>query len=222
LSNKNGVPWICRAWEDGLFSIWFKTAGDRFDILTKIDASAAELVAIYPELAKQLQSQIRDTIKTPLLAVGKLAVLANSDPAIAETELMELKYSNAEIKGAIELIKYLPKLQAQPISEMSLREQYFLFRDVGIVFPVLAVLAVAAGVAIDEISPSIDRYLDIDDIVAHPTQLVSGNDLMEHLNVPRSPRIGQLLLEIQLARVEGRISTREEALELAGDLIDIN
>ncbi|NJL68934.1 MAG: CCA tRNA nucleotidyltransferase, partial [Microcoleus sp. SM1_3_4] len=219
LNNKNGVPWICRAWEDGLFSIWFKTAGDRFDILTKIDASAAELAAMYPELGKQLQSQIRDTIKTPLLAVSKLAVLANSDPAIAETELMELKYSNAEIKGAIELIKYLPKLQAQSIAEMPLREQYFLFRDVGIVFPALAVLAVAAGVAIDDISPSIDRYLDSDDIVAHPTQLVSGNELMEHLNVPRSPRIGQLLLEIQLARVEGRISTREEALELAAESI---
>jgi tRNA nucleotidyltransferase (CCA-adding enzyme) len=222
LGNKNGVPWICRAWEDGLFSIWFKTAGDRFDILTKIDDAAASLAEIYPELGQELQRQIRDTIKTPLLAVGKLAVLANSDPAIAETELMELKYSNAEIKGAIELIKYLPKLQAKPIAEMPLREQYFLFRDVGIVFPALAVLAVAAGVAIDEISPSIDRYLDIDDIVAHPTQLVSGNDLMEHLNVPRSPRIGQLLLEIQLARVEGRISTREEALELAANLIDVN
>ncbi|MGL5059511.1 MAG: CCA tRNA nucleotidyltransferase [Microcoleus sp.] len=220
LGNNKGVPWICRAWEDGLFSIWFKTAGDRFDILTKIDDAAASLAEIYPELAKELQRQIRDTIKTPLLAVGKLAVLANSDPAIAEAELMELKYSNAEIKGAIELIKYLPKLQAKPIGEMPLREQYFLFRDVGTVFPALAVLAVAAGVAVEEIAPLIKRYLDSDDIVAHPTQLISGNELMEHLNLPRSPRIGQLLLEIQLARVEGRISTREEALKLAAESID--
>jgi tRNA nucleotidyltransferase (CCA-adding enzyme) len=105
---------------------------------------------------------------------------------------------------------------------MSLREQYFLFRDVGIVFPVLAVLAVAAGVAVDEISLLINRYLDRDDIIAHPTQLVSGNDLMEYLNLPRSPRIGQLLMEIQLGRVEGRIATREDALKLAAELVDVD
>jgi tRNA nucleotidyltransferase (CCA-adding enzyme) len=218
LSNPHGVPWICRGWEDGLFSIWFESAIDRFDILTQIDASAANLATIYPELAKEFERPIRDTIKTPLLAVAKLAILANSDPIIAETELLRLKYSNAEIKSAIELVKYLPKLQLKPIAEMSLREQYFLFRDLGIVFPILAVLAVATGVSVSQISLLINRYLDADDIVAHPTQLVSGNDLMESLNLPRSPRIGQLLMEIQLARVEGKISSQEDALALAKEL----
>lgn len=222
LSNPEGVPWICRGCEDGLFSIWFESAIDRFDILTKIDASAAKLTTIYPDLGREFSRSIRDTIKTPLLAVAKLALLADSDPTIAETQLLRLKYSNAEIKSAIGLLKYLPKLPAKPIAEMSLREQYFLFRDVGIVFPVLAVLAVAAGVAIDEISLLINRYLDADDIIAHPTQLVSGNDLMEYLNLPRSPRIGQILKEIQLARVEGRIATREDALKLAAELVDVD
>ncbi|MEG4113584.1 MULTISPECIES: CCA tRNA nucleotidyltransferase [unclassified Microcoleus] len=220
LSNPDGVPWICRGCEDGLFSIWFESAIDRFDILTKIDASADKVAAIYPELGKEFGRQIRDTIKTPLLAVAKLAILADSDPIIAETQLQRLKYSNAEIKSAIELLKYLPQVQAKPIAEMSLREQYFLFRDVGIVFPVLAVLAVAAGVAVENISLLINRYLDADDIVAHPTQLVSGNDLMEYLKLPRSPRIGQLLMEIQLARVEGRIATPEDALKLAKELVN--
>jgi len=220
LSNPNGVPWICRGWEDGLFSIWFESAIDRFDTFTKIDASADKLAAIYPDLGREFYRQIRDTIKTPLLAVAKLAMLADSDQTIAETQLLRLKYSNAEIKSAIELLKYLPKLQQKAISEMSLREQYFLFRDVGIVFPVLAVLAVAVGVSLDEISLLINRYLDAGDIVAHPTQLVSGNDLMEYLNLPRSPRIGQLLMEIQLARVEGIISTREDALKLAKELVN--
>ncbi|MEG4865279.1 MULTISPECIES: CCA tRNA nucleotidyltransferase [unclassified Microcoleus] len=222
LSNHNGIPWICRGCEDGLFSIWFASAIDRFDILTKIDSCAADLAAIYPDLGREFGRSIRDTIKTPLLAVGKLAILANSDPTIAETELLRLKYSNAEIKSAIGLLKYLPKLQAKPIAEMSLRKQYFLFRDVGIVFPVLAVLALAAGVAVDDISLLINRYLNADDIIAHPTQLVSGNELMESLKIPRSPLIGQLLMEIQLARVEGIIATREEALKLAADLIEVD
>ncbi|MEG4276695.1 CCA tRNA nucleotidyltransferase [Microcoleus sp. MON1_C1] len=220
LSNPDGVPWICRGCEDGLFSIWFESAIDRFDILTKIDASADKLAAMYPELGKEFGHQIRDTIKTSLLAVAKLAILADSDPTIAETQLLRLKYSNAEIKSAIGLLKYLPQLQAKPIAEMSLREQYFLFRDVGIAFPVLAVLAVAAGVAVEDISRLINRYLDADDIIAHATQLVSGNDLMQYLNLPRSPRIGELLMEIQLARVEGRIATREDALKLAAELVN--
>jgi tRNA nucleotidyltransferase (CCA-adding enzyme) len=220
LSNPDGVPWICRGWEDGLFSIWFESAIDRFDILTKIDLCATDLAVIYPDLGTEFSRSIRDTIKTPLLAVAKLAMLADSDPTIAETQLLRLKYSNAEIKSAIALLRYLPKLPAKPIAEMSLREQYFLFRDVGIVFPVLAVLAVAAGVAVDDISLLINRYLDADDIIAHPTQLVSGNDLMEYLNLPRSPQVGQLLMEIQLARVEGRIATREDALKLAKEFVD--
>ncbi|MEG5172633.1 CCA tRNA nucleotidyltransferase [Microcoleus sp. B3-D7] len=220
LSNPDGVPWICRGCEDGLFSIWFESAINRFDILTKIDASADQLAAIYPELGKEFGHQIRDTIKTPLLAVAKLAILADSDPTMAEAQLLRLKYSNAEIKSAIGLLKYLPQLQAKPIVEMSLREQYFLFRDVGIAFPVLAVLVVAAGVAVEDISLLINRYLDADDIIAHPTQLVSGNDLMEYLKLPRSPRIGQVLMEIQLARVEGKIATPEDALKLAAELVD--
>ncbi|HLO50496.1 MAG TPA: CCA tRNA nucleotidyltransferase [Kamptonema sp.] len=218
LNNPLGIPWICRAWEDGLISVWFPTASDRFDKLEKINASAAILAEVWPNLPVELSRWVRDTIKTPLLTIAKLACLVNPEPAVAEIELMALKYSNAEIKGAIALLKYLPKLQATASSEMSLKEQYFLFREVGNLFPALAVFAVAAGVSVDGILLLINRYLNPKDLVAHPTQLVSGNDLMAELNLPRSPLIGQVLLEIQLARVEGRISTREEALQLAANL----
>lgn len=219
LNNPVGVPWICRAWEDNLISVWFPSAGDRFDRLARIHGAAITLAAVWPNLAAELSQWVRDTIKTPLLAIAKLACLVNPDPVIAEVELMTLKYSNAEIKGVISLLKYLPKLQESGISELSLREQYFLFRDLGNVFPALAIFALAAEVGFEGILVLINRYLDVEDRVAHPTQLVSGNDLMAEFNLPRSPLIGQLLLEIQLARVEGRISTREEALEVAAKLV---
>jgi tRNA nucleotidyltransferase (CCA-adding enzyme) len=42
---------------------------------------------------------------------------------------------------------------------------------------------------------------------------------MRSLNIPPGQQIGKLLLEIQLAQAEGKISTREEALALAAHII---
>lgn len=219
LQNSQGISGLCRAWEDGLLSIWFPSAGDRFERLAKIDRSAAILAEMWPPLGVELSRWVRETIKKPLLAIAKLATLASPDPVLAEAELMALKYSNAEIKGATALLKYLPKLLEQGIAKIPLREQYFLFRELGTMFPALAAAGVAAGVQNDELSLLINRYLNSEDQVAHPTQLVTGTDLMEHLTLPRSPLIGKLLLEIQLARIEGKISSREEAIELAENLV---
>ncbi|MCY7278356.1 MAG: CCA tRNA nucleotidyltransferase, partial [Phormidesmis sp. CAN_BIN44] len=69
------------------------------------------------------------------------------------------------------------------------------------------------------ISMLIRRFLNADDPVAHPTPLLTGQDLMSALNLVAGPRIGQLLAALQLARAEGKITTREDALALAAGLI---
>ncbi|WP_293088372.1 hypothetical protein [Okeania sp. SIO3B5] len=65
----------------------------------------------------------------------------------------------------------------------------------------------------------IQRYINPEDQVAHPTPLLNGNDLITVLKLPKSPIIGQLLTEIQLARAEEKISTKAEAIQLAEKLI---
>jgi len=105
---------------------------------------------------------------------------------------------------------------------MSLREQYFLFRTAGSVFPTLAVLAVANGISVEAIAPLINRYLTPDDPVAHPTPLVTGKELMQALNLRSSPLVGELLMQIQLAYIEGKISTPAEAIKLASQLVDLS
>jgi tRNA nucleotidyltransferase (CCA-adding enzyme) len=102
---------------------------------------------------------------------------------------------------------------------MPIREQYFFFRDVEAVFPALAVLAIASQMPVDAIAFLIDRYLNPDDQVAHPTPLVTGKDLMKALNLPASPQIGKLLTELQIARIEGKISSCEDALKFAAQLV---
>jgi tRNA nucleotidyltransferase (CCA-adding enzyme) len=72
---------------------------------------------------------------------------------------------------------------------------------------------------LDMYAPLITRYLNPDDLVAHPTALLSGKDLMLALNIPASPLVGQLLTEIAVAQIEGNISTQEQAIEFAAGLL---
>ncbi|HBY76835.1 MAG TPA: [cytidine(C)-cytidine(C)-adenosine (A)]-adding enzyme, partial [Cyanobacteria bacterium UBA11148] len=105
-------------------------------------------------------------------------------------------------------------------SEMSLREQYFFFQNVGSVFPALVFLAIAEGMGVEAIASLINRYLTPEDQVAHPTPLVTGNELMKTLNLPSGKQVGQLLTEIQIARIEGKIASGDEGIELAAQLIN--
>lgn len=222
LSNSEGMLWIERAWKNGLLRDYFPTAKERFEIGKQVQTCAEQLVKILPQLGIELASGLRDTVKTSLLAIAKLAILVNPQPKVAETELMRLKYSNVEIRSVLAVIKCLAKLSDIRISEMSIRQQYFVFQEIGKNFPALAVLAVAKGISIEEISPLINRYLNLEDLVAHPTPLLNGNDLITALNLPKGPLVGTLLMEIQLARAENKISTKTEAIKLAETLIKLS
>jgi tRNA nucleotidyltransferase (CCA-adding enzyme) len=240
LANSQGTPWIASAWEDGLLAPFFKNATRESLLkLAAVDEAAALLSQNWQQLGAQLQEYVRDSIKTTWLGIAKLACLVNPDPELAEIELQELTYSRAEIRGVTTALKLLPQFQ---VVNMSLREQYFLFRDADIVFPTAAVLAVAVDNLVEAMSgdkplhaavatsletkarvcpvwvPLINRYLNPDDLVAHPTLLVSGKELIIALDIPASPIIGQLLTEIGVAQAEGKVSTPTEAIAYARQL----
>ncbi|MEH1768539.1 MAG: CCA tRNA nucleotidyltransferase [Nostoc sp.] len=242
LANSLGTPWITSAWEDGLLTPFFKNATRESLLkLAAVDNAAALLTENWQQLGAQLQESVRDTIKTTWLGIAKLATLVNPNPELAEIELQELTYSRAEIRGVTTALKLLPQFQ---VVDMSLREQYFLFYDADIVFPATAVLAVAVDNSVEAISGDkllhpavatteetkakrwqvlaslINRYLNPDDLVAHPTPLLSGKELIIALDIPASPIIGQLLKEIAVAQAEGKVSTPTEAIALARQLLD--
>lgn len=225
LNSPSGIPWLTAAWEDGLINIWLSHATEKsFLQLVAVDWAATTLAKTWPQLGIELSQAIRDTIKTPWLSLAKLACLVTNDPLLAEAELQKLSYSRAEIKAVTTILKLLPQLQLQQFlaNGISLREQYFLFREATKAFPIVAVSALASGISLDAISPLINRYLNPDDQVAHPIPLISGNDLMRELNLNPSPKLGELLTEIQIARIEGKIFNVEEAIAFATNLISIN
>lgn len=228
LKSSQGTPWLTAAWKDNLLKTWFPDAtAQGLAQIAAIDHAAVVLEDYWQELAVKLRSTINSsTAPSPIssksassLSLAKLTNLLPSEPTAAEKQLQRLKYSRAEIQVAVTVLKYLPQLLMPKNSQMSIREQYFLFKNVGLVFPALVVSAVAEGMPIEAVTTLINRYLNPDDLVAHPKALITGNDLMQSLNLPPGQQIGQLLGEIQLAIAEGKISTPEAALELAAKLM---
>lgn len=204
LSHSWGTPWLIAAGEDGLLSPWFPSlTAEKLQTVANVNTAVATL-------GEELLEKDTNADK-----MAKLASLVSFDPQQAEFELMELKYSRADIRTVTTALKALPELQQAETASMSLREQYFFFLNVGNVLPCLALLAVATGVNQEVVKPLLQRYLNPDDPVAHPTSLVTGKDIMRSLSIPPSPQIGKLLIEIQIAQIEGKISTPAEAIEYA-------
>ncbi|MEB3342332.1 MAG: CCA tRNA nucleotidyltransferase [Okeania sp.] len=223
LSHSDGMVWIEKAWNNGLLSDYFPTAKNNLEIGKKIEIAVKNLKENWSNLEVELGTGVRGTVKTSLslLAIAKLAILVDSNPEKAERELMRLKYSNAEIRSTIAVIKGLAKLSEIEVSKMSVRQQYFCFQEIGKNFPALAVVAVAKGISIEEVNYLIKRYINLEDPVAHPIPLLNGNDLITALKLPKGPIVGQLLTEISIARAEEKIFTKAEGIKLGEKLIEV-
>jgi len=219
LQSPQGTPWLTAAWQDQLLHPWFPDAkADNFAKISATEHAATRLAQTWQPLASQLETPVSGKS----LSWRSLTKLANLFPPrieSADAQLLHLKYSRAEIRAVLIMIQSLPQLLSHFTSPMSLRDQYFFFQSVGSVFAALAVLAVAEGVLVEQITPLMNRYLNPADQVAHPTPLITGHDLIQQLQLPPSPQIGQLLTEIQIAQIEGKVSTRKDALALARQLI---
>ncbi|WRH68872.1 MAG: CCA tRNA nucleotidyltransferase [Planktothrix sp. GU0601_MAG3] len=215
----NATDRIQKIWELGLISPWFRTANQQFQQLSQMDLSATQLGEIYPQFSQELSQGLRETLKISILGIAKLSCLCNQSLTRAEGELLGLKFSKIELKSVLAILKGLSQIHPLKTRELSLREQYFLFQGLGILFPALMVKAMAAGFSLEALSPLINRYLNPNDPVAYPQLLLTGNELMEALNLRPSPKIGELLLEIQLGQIEEKITTIEEAIAFAQQLL---
>jgi tRNA nucleotidyltransferase (CCA-adding enzyme) len=197
-----GDKWLAAAIESGLLNFWLPNS-QRVDL--------AQLEAITRGVEFCLESGL---VKPQLAILAKLSAVVANAADMAEAELTNLKYARTQIKAVIKTVKYLPGLQ-QMTQQMSLREQYFWFLAVKDVFPILMARAIALAIPKKIIDPLIKRYLDPTDLVAHPQCLVTGNDLMRELNLKPSRTIGELLTEIQVAQIESKIATFQQAIDFA-------
>jgi tRNA nucleotidyltransferase (CCA-adding enzyme) len=196
-----GDKWLAAALENGLLNFWLPSDG--------VDLAALEAITKGIERFLEIGYD-----QSELKILTKLSVLVTSEPDLAEAELTCLKYARNQVKAVSKTVKYLPSLQ-QMTQTMSLREQYFWFLEVKDIFPLLMARAIALETPGAIINPLIDRYLDPTDPIAHPQCLVTGNDLLRELNLQPSRLIGELLTEIQVAQIESKVTTFQQAIDFA-------
>lgn len=229
LGTPRGTAWLKTAWEDGLLKDWFPSATvDRLTQIAAIDHAATLIQETWTEFWAELNRSVRGSNQSDAkvsgsirtwVTIAKLATLLPHEPEAAEAQLWRLKYSRAEIQAVSTVVKVFPQLQTgHSIEAWTPAEQYFFFQTVGVVFPAIALLAYASGLSAG-MKGLVDRWLNPIDPVAHPTPVLTGQDLMSTLKLPPGPQIGRLLAALQLARAEGKIVTREDALEWARFLI---
>jgi tRNA nucleotidyltransferase (CCA-adding enzyme) len=208
LSHRRGLGWLKIAWEDGLIKPWLpRVTAEKLGFTLQIDP-----------IALKLEQETAYHFIPHYQRLGKLTCLVAQNSQKAEQELVRLKYSRAEIRTVMTVLRSLPIFH-QAALPLALKDQYLLFLEVGKVFPVFALVAIAMGCDRLTIISLLHRFLDPSDPVAHPRALVTGKDLIEQLQIKPSPLVGKLLTALQIAQVEGKIQTPDQAIIYARTLL---
>ncbi|NJO08942.1 MAG: CCA tRNA nucleotidyltransferase [Leptolyngbyaceae cyanobacterium SL_1_1] len=220
LSKPAGSTQLMACCRDQLLQGWLpQITADSLQTVTAIDAAYADLAADWPDYASLLAGWFKEQsvpgMHRSWLKAAKISQLLTPDVAIAETELVHLKYSRAEQQAVLATLRNQHRLAPLRSRSLSIREQYELFQDVGQSFFSLSVLAIALGYPTEQIYALTQRFLQPQDPVAHPTTLVSGRTLMQKLQLRPGRHIGQLLESIRLAHAEGKVTNPDEALDWA-------
>jgi putative nucleotidyltransferase with HDIG domain len=149
---------------------------------------------------------------------------------MSDALMRRLRFSNDEIEIALCAIReHMRPLQLSKERRVTNRAIYRYFRDAkpaGVDTCVLS-LADQRGKA----SPKIDKRRDTKmretlalmlgkyyrepNVVIAPPQLIEGRALMQALNLPPGPRVGELLEVIREAQADGQVTTRDEAIAFA-------
>ena len=217
LSKPEGTPLMKLAWEDNVLCTWLPhLSAEQIRQLMAVDEAAACLREYRPEFAKLFSGWLKE--QTPpgfhrsWFKAAKLSRILSPKEAIAEAELTHFKYSRAEQQAVLAILRAWTCLVEIAQGNDSHHQQYHLFKTAGNSFIALALVGLAEGIPLTLLKHLIDRFLTPSDPVAHPRALVSGRDLIQHLQMRPGPHIGELLAAVELAHAEGIVSSPDEAM----------
>lgn len=153
---------------------------------------------------------------------------------LAASLCSRLRYSNREIHEVSELVRQHMRvghlLRLDPPSSRALSRFFRL--GPSLFLPLILLAAADYGAARGPLSPGSDltrigeqvvHWLEFYHRELRPrgtvTMLINGHDLMKELHLSPGPLVGRLLRTVNELRWEGRISSREEALQEASRLL---
>jgi tRNA nucleotidyltransferase (CCA-adding enzyme) len=211
LSISNGSQWMLDALGDGILEDWLPSQHLNLPRFTKIEIVISSLLEQFPHLELFFSKPLGgDRVA---VVIVKLAALTNS-----ATALEPLGLSRTEQRWILGVLRYLPQF-IELLDKASLSQKYTFFQTTLEFFPVITALALASGYDIEKITPWLEHWLNPHDAIAYPVALITGDDLLKELQIPPSPKIGELLASVKLAQVEGKISTRSEALTFVQSIL---
>ena len=205
LSIGNGSQGMMAAIGDHILEDWLPIQHLNLERFAKIENVISRLIAKFPNLESFFSKQLSGDRYT--LVIIKLAALTNS-----ATALESLGLSRAEQRWLVGILRYLPQF-IKLLDQASLKEQYKFFLSTLEFFPAIAALALASGCELEAITPWLERWLNPQDAIAYPVALITGDDLRKELGIAPSPKIGELLEIVKIAQVEGKIASKQEAIE---------
>ena len=91
-------------------------------------------------------------------------------------------------------------------------QKFFLFKQSGQQFLAVSLLAQAQGVEFAVDAPMIAKFLDPTDAIAPARPLLSGNEIMQQLDIKPGKQLGQIIKAVEQAQAEGVIEDKQGAI----------
>lgn len=203
-----GTDWLIEALQDRILDAWLPH-NLQIDRLRQIDWAIAWLQDNYPSLLGYFATDL----------AGDRSIAANTRfAALVDSRPTRLELSKVEQKFAMTLTRSLKQLKTA-LQTNQVLDQYNLFQTSGTSFPAVVAIALAEGISSEPLSCYLNQWLDPDHPIAHPITLVSGEQLKQALHLTPSPKIGELLSQIRLAQIQGKIVNSAQAIAYAADLL---
>lgn len=186
------------------------TWGDSPDVLTATGRPAAD--------AWVATLNVLDGLAEPGFALALAGLLHGFvSPAGVSEVCRRWKLSNRDARVAAWLVEQQKALVGARHMAWPRLQRLLISEDVADLLSLSAAIAAASGQPADDVEHC-RRLLELPAERLNPTALITGDDLIAH-GVPRGRRYHTLLEAVRDAQLEGRISTRAEALDLVDRLL---
>ncbi|MBD2178173.1 CCA tRNA nucleotidyltransferase [Pseudanabaena sp. FACHB-1998] len=212
LSIPNGRQRMLDAVRDRILEDWLPSRYLNLARFSETEKVISNLLTRFPSLELFFSKSLAGDRHA--LVIVKLAALTK-----AANALEFLCLSRAEQRWLVGILRYLSQFITL-LDSASPKEQYKFFQSTLEFFPAIATLALASNYQWEQITPWIERWLTPHDPIAYPMALITGDDLRQELGIPPSPKIGEFLEKVKIAQVEGKINSKQDALDFVKILMD--